>query len=102
MLSSVWENVGNTPLISLQNFVGEDFKGNLFVKLEASNPTGLFSDRIAMKFYNILSEQKKLQTSKLMIDIYKPNFTLSFCSRAVTEGYKMVVFYEIGADLKEI
>lgn len=98
----MWDKVGDTPLLSLQKIAGEEFKGNLFGKIESSNPTGLFSDRIANNLFKILDEKKKLQQAKYLVDIYKPNFTLSFCSKAITEGYKVVVFYEVGADHKEI
>ena len=61
MLQSVWENVGNVPLLSLKNFAGEKFEGNLYANLESHNPTGLFTDRLTNKVFNVLNEQKKFQ-----------------------------------------
>lgn len=98
----MWESLRVTPLIQTNGLLGHDFQGTLFVKDESANPTGLFTDRIANAFFNLLQEQNKLQDNRFLVDVFKQNLTLSFASKAVSKGFKLVVFYESGADAKEI
>lgn len=102
LFKGVWESLGVTPLIQINSLLGNDFQGKLFAKTESSNPTGLFTDRIANVFFKLLQEQNKLLDNRFLVDVFKQNFTLSFASKAVSKGFKLVVFYESGSDAKEI
>lgn len=75
----------------------EDFKANLFVKNEGRNPTGNFSDRIAFAFFKHLNELKKLKSDKILVDVYKNNLSLSLASKAISLGYKYVIFHDKSA-----
>lgn len=103
VFQTLWETDDTTPLLKINQVLGdEEFAGNIYAKIESRNPTGKFTDRIAKAFYQNLVDQKKLTENKCLVDVYKKNLTLSFSSRAVKAGNKVVVFYDSTADSKEI
>lgn len=100
---SIWETLHTTSLIKTNNLIpSNEVQHNLYVKCEFQNPTGKFTDRIANLLFNHLVDNNKIIENQALVLAYKKNFTHSFASRAVKGGYKVVIFYDNTADIKEI
>lgn len=69
---SILENVGNTPLISVE--ISEYENINLFAKIEANNPTGSVKDRAASYILRKLLESGEINQETTIIESTSGNF----------------------------
>ena len=77
---SILENVGNTPLVSIEMSEYENI--NLFTKIEAYNPTGSVKDRAASYILRKLLESKEINQETTVIESTSGNFGVAlsaFC-----------------------
>ena len=54
-MKNILETVGNTPIVKLEKIIPSGC-GEVYIKLEANNPTGSKKDRMAL---SMMKEQKK-------------------------------------------
>ncbi len=66
------------------------------------NNNGLFTDRIAKRFFELVQEKESIKNKEIIVDIYRPMMTLSIATVAIRLGYKMIVFYDQYANQTEI
>ena len=59
--------IGNTPIVQLSSFPGPD-AAEVWVKLEASNPTGSYKDRMALAMIEAAEERGDLRCRVLRLD----------------------------------
>lgn len=79
--SSVLELIGNTPLIRI---------GEIFAKLETTNPTGSIKDRMAWYMMKKAEERKELKPGDKIIEVTSGNTGISFAMFSAIRGYKFI------------
>jgi cysteine synthase B len=90
--SSLWDAVGNTPLIRLERITRElqnDIE--IYVKAEWQNPGGSVKDRAAK---NIILEAERtgiLTKDKVILDASSGNTALAYAMLAAAKGYKLTL-----------
>jgi len=58
--------IGNTPIVQLASFPGPD-AGEVWVKLEAANPTGSYKDRMALAMIEAAEERGDLRPGQTVV-----------------------------------
>jgi cysteine synthase A len=71
--------IGNTPLIKI---------GNIFAKLETTNPTGSIKDRMAWYMVKKAEERGELKPDNEIIEVTSGNTGISFAMISAIKGYK--------------
>ncbi len=84
-----------TPLINTKGLLEIQGKNvEFYIKNETVNNNGLFTDRIAKRFFELVQEKESIKNKEIIVDIYRPMMTLSIATVAIRLGYKMIVFYD--------
>jgi cystathionine beta-synthase len=89
MLSSVFEIVGNTPLIRLQR-VASTVAATVCVKLEAANPGGSIKDRVALAMVDEAERRGWLQPGGTIIEATAGNTGVGLAMAAAVKGYRTI------------
>ncbi len=71
--------VGNTPLLKI---------GNIFAKLETTNPTGSVKDRMAFYMVKKAEERGELKSGSEIIEVTSGNTGIAFAMISAIKGYK--------------
>lgn len=87
-IPNLLEKVGNTPLISLQ--LNEFANMNLFVKLEAYNPTGSVKDRAAHYILKKLLHSGTIDLDTTIIESTSGNFGVALSAYCRYNGLKFI------------
>jgi cysteine synthase A len=82
--------IGNTPLIDLNQLVGEN-SAYLYAKCEFMNPGFSLKDRIASHILDIAEAQGKLKKGDVIVCSSSGNTGCSFAMLGQIRGYKVVV-----------
>ena len=93
-MKNILDTIGNTPIVKLQNIVPEG-SGEIYVKLEAYNPTGSKKDRMALSMIEG-AEKKGLLTKGMSVVEYSGGSTGA--GLALVCGIKGYQFRLITAD----
>ena len=59
--------IGKTPIVKLSSFPGPD-AGEVWVKLEAANPTGSYKDRMALAMIEAAEERGDLRPGQTVVE----------------------------------
>ena len=59
--------IGNTPVVQLERLVDDDF-AEVWVKLEAANPTGSYKDRMALAMIEAAERDGRLQPGQTVVE----------------------------------
>lgn len=87
-IPNILEKVGNTPLISIKM---EEFRNiNLFVKLEAYNPTGSVKDRAASYILRKLLESGSIDQATTIIESTSGNFGVALSAYCRYYGLQFI------------
>lgn len=76
---NILNTVGNTPLIKI---------GNIFAKLETTNPTGSVKDRMAWYMAKKAEERGELKQGREIIEVTSGNTGIAFAMISAIKGYK--------------
>jgi cysteine synthase len=87
-IPSVLEKLGNTPLVSLS--IKELPNVNLFVKLEAHNPTGSVKDRAASYILRKLLESGGIDQETTIIESTSGNFGIALSAYCKYYGLRFI------------
>ncbi|MEG0857682.1 MAG: cysteine synthase A [Terrisporobacter sp.] len=79
--------IGNTPMISLKN-IGY---GNVFVKLEKTNPGGSVKDRIALSMIEGAEERGLLKKGSVLIEATSGNTGIGIAMAGNLKGYRVII-----------
>lgn len=82
--------VGNTPLVKLDNIYGEEF-GSVYVKLEEFNPGGSIKTRVAFHMIEDAEITGKLQKGDTLIEPTGGNTGLGLAIAAAIKGYELIL-----------
>lgn len=87
---SITELIGNTPLLKLNRVVPQD-AGDVFVKLEFTNPAGSIKDRIALAMIEKGEREGKLTTGGTIVEPTSGNTGIGLSAVAAAKGYHIVI-----------
>lgn len=85
-VNNIIENIGNTPLIRLNNISS----GNIYAKAEFMNPGGSIKDRVAKGIIENAEAEGKLKPGMTIIEATSGNTGIGLSLAGVQKGYKVV------------
>ena len=89
---SVSQLVGNTPLLSVDNYVRQrQLDAAILVKLERFNPAGSAKDRIALEMLDQAEATGALQPGGTVIEPTSGNTGIGLAAMAVARGYRVIL-----------
>lgn len=88
--SSIYETIGKTPLIKLNNLTDESM-ADVYVKVEAFNPAGSVKDRPALYMIKDAEEKGILQKSGTIIEPTSGNTGIALSMIGAARGYKVII-----------
>ena len=89
---SVSQLVGNTPLLSADNYVRQrQLPAAILVKLERFNPAGSAKDRIALEMLDHAEASGALRPGGVVIEPTSGNTGIGLAAMAVARGYRVIL-----------
>ena len=89
---SVSQLVGNTPLLSVDNYVRQrQLPATILAKLERFNPAGSAKDRIALEMLDQAEASGALQPGGTVIEPTSGNTGIGLAAMAVARGYRVIL-----------
>ena len=89
---SVSQLVGNTPLLSVDNYVRQrQLPATIQAKLERFNPAGSAKDRIALEMLDQAEATGALQPGGTVIEPTSGNTGIGLAAMAVARGYRVIL-----------
>ena len=86
------QNVGNTPLLSVDNYVRQrQLPATILAKLERFNPAGSAKDRIALEMLDQAEATGALQPGGTVIEPTSGNTGIGLAAMAVARGYRVIL-----------
>lgn len=80
--------IGNTPIVQLSSFPGPD-AAEVWVKLEAANPTGSYKDRMALSMIEAAEKRGDLQPGQMVVEYTGGSTGSSLAFVCAVKGYPM-------------
>ncbi|MDI6602151.1 MAG: cysteine synthase A [Thermoanaerobacteraceae bacterium] len=90
LVNRIYELIGNTPTIKLNNVVDEDSAG-VYVKLEYFNPGGSVKDRIALNMIEDAEKKGVLKPGMTIIEPTSGNTGIGLAMVGASRGYRVVL-----------
>ncbi len=89
---SALEIIGNTPLVSAENFSKKlNINANLFVKAESFNPTGSAKDRVAKAIIEDAERNGLINSDTTVIEPTSGNTGIGLAAVCAVKGYKLII-----------
>jgi len=88
-INSVFELIGNTPLLKINNFEIPN-NNNIFVKLEQFNPGGSTKDRIGKLIIEEAEKEGLLKKGFTIIEATAGNTGIGIALSAINKGYEVI------------
>jgi len=89
MKQNILETIGNTPLVKLNNVVGEG-SAEVYGKLEGFNPGSSVKDRIGLSMIEAAERDGLLKKDSVIIEPTSGNTGIALAMVGVVKGYKTV------------
>ncbi len=89
--SSIFDAIGNTPLIELKNINGNK-RVNILGKFEGSNPGGSVKDRPAYYMICKAEESGELTKDKIVVEPTSGNMGIALAMIGAAKGYRVKLF----------
>lgn len=90
ILNNIYEAIGNTPIIKLNNLIGEDM-AEILVKVESLNPSGSTKDRAALYMIEGAEREGKLKKGDTIIEPTSGNTGIGLAMVGASKGYKVIL-----------
>lgn len=92
IFNSVFELVGNTPLLNVSEFAKKyGAVANIIVKLESFNPGGSIKDRTALQMIKDAETSGKLKFGGTIIEPTSGNTGIGLAALGVSKGYNVII-----------
>lgn len=89
LFKSIFELVGNTPLVQINKL--NDTSANIYAKVEYFNPTGSVKDRIAKAMILDAEEKGLLNKDSIIVEPTSGNTGIGLSAMATARGYKAII-----------
>ncbi len=83
--------IGNTPLVRLQKFAGDDLPAELLLKLEFFNPLNSVKDRIGKSMIQAAEEDGRLKPGGTIVEPTSGNTGIALAFIAAAKGYRCIL-----------
>lgn len=83
--------IGNTPLVRLQKFAGDDLPAELLLKLEFFNPLNSVKDRIGKSMIQAAEENGQLKPGGTIVEPTSGNTGIALAFIAAARGYRCIL-----------
>lgn len=88
--ANILETIGKTPVIRL-NKLFADYQGEVWVKLERSNPGGSIKDRIALAMIEDAEAKGLLKPDSVIVEPTSGNTGIGLAMVAAVKGYRLLL-----------
>lgn len=100
---SMIDAIGNTPLIKLNRLMKEyGVKGNVYAKLERSNPTGSIKDRAAKEMLLDAMERGDVDKDTVIVEPTSGNTGIGLAACCASLGLRCVIFMPSNASEERV
>ena len=90
MYNSITGRIGNTSIIKLNKFT-EDLPGEIFAKIEYSNPGGSVKDRIALSMVEDAERKGLIKPGDTLIEPTSGNTGIGLALVSAAKGYNLIL-----------
>lgn len=90
LVNSILETIGNTPVVKLKNVVPTG-SADVYVKLEAFNPTGSYKDRMALAMIDGAEKRGDLRAGMTVVEYTGGSTGSSLAMVCAVKGYRFHV-----------
>lgn len=90
ILNNIFESIGNTPLIRINNIEKEN-RAEILVKVESFNPSGSIKDRASLYMIEAAERDGKLSKGSTIIEPTSGNTGIGLAMIAAAKGYKIIL-----------
>ncbi|OLS03055.1 cysteine synthase A [Tissierella creatinophila] len=90
ILNNIYESIGNTPIIKLNNLQEED-SAEIFVKVESFNPSGSIKDRAALYMIEGAEQKGILKKGDTIIEPTSGNTGIGLAMIGASKGYRVIL-----------
>ncbi len=90
IFNNIVETVGNTPLVKLNNVVG-DVDATVALKCEFFNPLGSVKDRIGMAMIEAAEAEGKINSDSVIVEPTSGNTGIALAFVCAAKGYKLIL-----------
>ncbi len=87
--SNILETIGDTPIVKL-NSITKDVPGDVYVKIETTNPGNSIKDRMALKMIEDAEADGRLKPGGTIIECTSGNTGMGLAIAAAVKGYKCI------------
>ena len=87
--SSILATIGKTPVVRINNLAPPGIE--MFVKLEAANPTGSVKDRIALGIIEAAERDGRLRPGQTVVEATSGNTGIGLAMVCAQKGYPLVI-----------
>ncbi|MVO98379.1 PLP-dependent cysteine synthase family protein [Paenibacillus lutrae] len=92
-MNSVLDTIGKTPVVQLRNVVTRE-EGELWIKLERTNPGGSIKDRPALFIVEMAERRGWLKPGGTLIESSSGNFGISLAMIGAARGYRVIILVD--------
>ena len=90
ILNNIYQAIGNTPIIKLNNLTDENM-ADVLVKVESFNPSGSIKDRAALYMIEGAEKEGKLKKGDTIIEPTSGNTGIGLAMVGASKGYKVIL-----------
>ena len=90
ILNNIYEAVGKTPIIRLNN-INEEGAAEILVKVESFNPSGSIKDRASLYMIEAAEKEGKLEEGGTIIEPTSGNTGVGLAMIGVAKGYNVIL-----------
>lgn len=90
ILNSIYEAIGKTPIVKLNNIVDKD-SAEIYAKVEFFNPGGSVKDRIALNMIEEAEKEGLLKKGDTIIEPTSGNTGIGLAMVCAAKGYKLIL-----------
>ena len=91
MLNSIYNTIGNTPMVKINNITEGLDIADIYVKIESANPSGSIKDRAALYMIEKAEEEGILSVGSTIIEPTSGNTGIALAMIGAAKGYELIL-----------